>query len=378
MVYAGYDATAPSLTIGNQVTLMMLAWLQRCGHSPIALLGGGTTMVGDPSGRTKERPILRPEDISANLDRLRPQVSRFINFGSGALLLDNSDWLLPLSLIDFLRDIGSKFNVHQMLGFETYRTRLEHGLTFLEFSYQLLQAYDFLELYRKQACVLQVGGSDQWPNILAGVDLIRKLERKEAYALVCPLITLPGGAKISKSEGGAVFLSSELTSPYDYYQYWINVEDAEVERLLAIFTFLPMDEVRRLGQLEGADLRHAKEVLAYEVTTIVHGEAAAEAAKQASEALFRGGDIAADAPSADFPLVRIQTGVSIVDLIAEVGLVANGSRREARRQIEQGGVSLNGETVDSIQRAVTGEDLNSEGSLLLRLGRKRFLRVSAV
>ncbi|HZT97851.1 MAG TPA: tyrosine--tRNA ligase [Chloroflexota bacterium] len=377
-VYCGYDATAPSLTIGNQVTLMMLAWLQRCGHRPIALMGGGTTMVGDPSGRTKERPLLRPEDIEANLARLRPQVTPFVDLERGGMLLDNSAWLIPLRLIDFLRDIGSRFNVHQMLSFETYRTRLEHGLTFLEFSYQLLQAYDFLQLHRDYGCLLQVGGSDQWPNILAGVDLIRKVDGAEAYALVAPLITLPGGAKISKSEAGAVFLSPELTTPYDYYQYWINAPDAEVESLLAIFTFLPMDEVRRLGRRQGADLREPKEVLAYEVTAIVHGEQAAEAARRASRALFAGdSDGPVDVPSVTIPEERFASGVPIVDLIAEVGLVAGGSKREARRQIEQGGISLNGEQVASLDRVVGTADLGDDKALLLRLGKKRYLKVRA-
>ncbi len=373
VAYCGYDATAPSLHIGNQITIMMLSWLQRFGHHPIALLGGGTTMVGDPSGRSKERPLLSPEIIAANIERLRPQMQPFIDFEAGAMILDNSSWLLSLNLVDFLRDVGSQFNVHQMLSFDTYRTRLEHGLTFLELSYQLLQGYDYLHLHRERGCVLEVGGSDQWANILAGVDLIRKSEGAEAFALVCPLMTLPGGAKMSKSEGSAIWLSPEMTSPFDYYQYWINAADEDVENLLSVFTYTPMDEVRRIGRLEGAEMRAGKEFLAYEVTSIVHGTAHADKAREASRALFSGGGSHDAAPTVSADAARLERGVTMVELLEDVKLAP--SRREARRLIDQGGVTLNGESVDSADRLVTSSDLAQDGCLLIRVGKKRYLRV---
>ena len=373
VVYCGYDATAPSLHIGNQITIMMLSWMQRFGHHPIALLGGGTTMVGDPSGRSTERPLLSPEIIASNIERLRPQMQPFIDFEAGAAILDNSSWLLKLNLVEFLRDVGSKFNVHQMLSFDTYRTRLEHGLTYLELSYQLLQAYDYLHLFRERSCVLEVGGSDQWANILAGVDLIRKSEGGEAFALVCPLMVLPGGAKMSKSEGTAIWLSPDMTSAYDYYQYWINAADQDVEHLLSVFTYTPMDEVHRIGRLEGAEMRAGKEFLAYEVTRILHGPEEADKARAASKALFAGEGSYDNAPTVRYDGASLDRGVGILELLEVVKLAP--SRREARRMIEQGGVSLNGRTVDSPNRVVTTPDLTDDGHLLLRVGKKRFLRV---
>lgn len=374
-VYCGYDATAPSLHIGNQITLMMLSWMQRFGHHPITLLGGGTTMVGDPTGRSKERPLLSPETIAVNIERLRPQMQRFVDFDAGAAILDNSSWLLKLNLVEFLRDVGSKFNVHQMLSFDTYRTRLEHGLTYLELSYQLLQGYDYLHLFRDRGCLLEIGGSDQWANILAGVDLIRKSEGAEAFALVCPLMTLPGGAKMSKSEGSAIWLSPRLTSPYDYYQYWINAADQDVEGLLSVFTFIPMDEVRRIGRLQGAEMRAGKEFLAYEVTAIVHGKQEADNAREASRALFAGEGSFDSAPTAVLDAKKLEGGLSVVEILEEVKLAP--SRREARRLVEQGAVTLNGGSVDTPSRLVTLADFSDDGSMLVRVGKKRFLRVRA-
>jgi len=373
VVYYGCDATAVSFHVGSQVGMMTLAWLQRFGHTPIALMGGGTTMVGDPSERSAERPIMTPEEIAANADRLQPQFARFIDFDSGALMLDNSDWLLRLNLIEFLRDVGSKFSINHMLAHETYKARLEAGgLSFLEFSYQLLQAYDYLHLYRDQQCVLQVGGSDQWANILAGVDLIRRSEGAEAFALVWPLITTASGAKMGKTAQGAVWLNRDLLSPFDYYQFWINVEDADVERFLALFTFLAMDEVKRLSALPGAEIRQAKEVLAFEVTTIVHGRQDAEAARRASRALFAHTGPLDTAPSVRCARSILDVGVSIVDLVSAVGLIP--SKREARRKIAEGAVSVNEQRVGSVDRIVTAADL-SDNSLLLRCGKKRYLRV---
>lgn len=376
-VYCGYDATAESYHVGNAVSMMMLAWFQRYGHRTIALMGGGTTMVGDPSGKAFERPILSPQEIAANLERLRPQIGAFIDFAKGAHMIDNSAWLGSLNLIDFLRDVGSQFTINRMLSHETYRLRLEEGgLTFLEFSYQLLQAYDFLQLYREYGCVLQIGGSDQWANILAGVELIRKVEQAQAFALVCPLITTAGGAKMGKTERGAVWLSSRLLRPYDYYQFWVNTNDADVERFLALFTFLPIDEVRSLGSLEGQELRKAKEILAFEATKILHGTQEAAGAREASHALFDGHGSIDAAPSKQYSRASLEAGVGIVDFVAEIGLLS--SKREARRVIQQKGVSLNESTVESPQRVVTAADLGEDGSLLLRHGRKRYLIVKAL
>jgi tyrosyl-tRNA synthetase len=332
-------------------------------------------MVGDPTGRSKERPLLSPEIIAANIERLRPQMQPFLNFDSGAVIVDNSSWLLKLNLVEFLRDVGSKFNVHQMLSFDTYRTRLEHGLTYLELSYQLLQGYDYLHLFRERGCRVEVGGSDQWANILAGVDLIRKSEGAEAFALVCPLMTLPGGAKMSKSEGSAIWLSPQLTSPYDYYQYWINAADQDVENLLTVFTFTPMDEVRRIGRLEGAEMRAGKEFLAYEITSLVHGREEADRAREASRALFAGEGSTDSAPTASYDAKKLESGLSVVELLEDVKLAP--SRREARRLVEQGAVTLNSENVDAPTRQVTLADFGDGGSLLIRVGKKRFLRVRA-
>ena len=358
---------------------MAMAWLQRYGHTPIILMGGGTTMVGDPSGKTAERPIMSREAILANEERLRPQFERFISFERGAIMLDNSDWLLDLNLIEFLRDVGSKVTVNHMLGHETYQNRLEQGgLSFLEFSYQLLQGYDYLHLFRERGCRLQVGGSDQWANILAGVDLIRRSEQAESFALVWPLLTTAGGAKMGKSAEGAVWLDPSLLSPYEYYQFWINVDDADVERFLAIFTFLPMDEVRRLGSLPGERLREAKEVLALETTAIVHGSEAAEESRATSRALFQtghSGEAGASAPTVAVPQARFESGVAVIDLALEARLYP--SKREANRKIGEGGLYLNGVAIVSGDRVVSTSDLDADGSLMLRAGKKRYLRVLA-
>ncbi|MCL6432447.1 MAG: tyrosine--tRNA ligase, partial [Anaerolineae bacterium] len=285
-LYCGYDPTAPSLQAGNLATIMLLMHMQRHGHRVIVLVGGGTTLIGDPSGRATARPILSPEVIAENQESIRQQLARFLDFSDGrALMLNNADWLTRLNYIEFLREIGRHFSVNEMLAAEAYRQRLEAGLTYLEFSYRLLQAYDFLYLYRNYGCVLQVGGSDQWGNITAGVDLIRREEGVQAFGLVIPLLTTSSGVKMGKTEAGTIYLAADRTSPYEFYQFWINTEDADVARFLAIFTLLPMEEVRRLGSLTGADLRLAKEVLAFEVTRLVHGQRAAEEARAASQVL---------------------------------------------------------------------------------------------
>jgi tyrosyl-tRNA synthetase len=378
-LYCGYDVTSTSLQVGNMVSVMMLAHMQRAGHRPIALVGAGTTMIGDPTGKTQARPILTKDEIATNQECIKAQLARFLDFGGGrALMANNADWLTKLNYIDFLREIGRHFSVNEMLAAETYRQRLETGLTFLEFNYRLLQAYDFLYLFRNYQCLLQLGGSDQWGNITAGVDLVRREEGKQIFGLVCPLLTTASGAKMGKTEQGAVYLSPERTSPYEFYQFWINTEDADVGRFLAIFTFLPMDEVRALGALQGAETRRGKEVLALEVTTMVHGRQAAEEAREASRALFGPGrptGAAAEAiPTTTVPKARFEQGILVVDLFTEVGLTR--SRSDARRLMEQGGVYVNEKRIDSVEAAVTAADLEN-GEVLLRSGKKKYHRVVA-
>ena len=374
--YCGYDPTARSLTHGHLVTIMMLAHLQRAGHKPVALVGGGTGMIGDPSDKTSARPILSVEEIDENVANIRGQLSRFLDFGDGrAELVDNGEWLRTVGFIDFLRDVGKHFSVNVMLDLEFVRTRLanEGGLTYLEFSYILLQAYDFLELYRRHACTLQVGGSDQWANILAGADLIRRIEAGKAYGLVAPLITASSGRKVSKSEGNAVFLDPTLTSPYEFYQFWINTEDADVERYLAIYTFLPMNDVRALGRLEGAELRRTKEVLAFEVTRLVHGEEAARRAEETSRALFRGQAAAVDAaPTTELSEGEVAAGLPIVEVVVRTGLEA--SKNRARTLIDQRGLRLNGELVEAADRLLRDDDFPG-GAALLRKGQKTYHRL---
>lgn len=372
-LYCGYDPTAPSFHIGNLVSIMMLTHFQRHGHRPIALMGGGTGMIGDPTGRTSQRPIMSREEIEHNLQGFRAQLGRCLDFEEGhALMLNNAEWLLPLHYIEFLRDIGRFFSVNQMLATEAYKTRMETGLSFIEFNYMLLQSFDFLHLFRDHGCVLQIGGSDQWANCLAGADLIRRVESAEAFVLVAPLITLSSGQKMGKSEGGAIWLDPERTTPYEFYQFWINTPDGEVERRLAFFTFLPMDEVRRLGNLAGAEIRAAKEVLAFEATKLTHGEAAADEAREASRALFGGDGEAAAAPSTALSSEHLRAGLPLVDLLVRTGLAA--SKGAARTLILQGGAYVNGRRIDATD-AVVGEQDLSGGAILLRAGKKRYHRV---
>ncbi|MDE3074076.1 MAG: tyrosine--tRNA ligase [Chloroflexota bacterium] len=365
--YCGFDPTADSLHMGHLMGIMALMHLQRAGHRPIALMGGGTVLVGDPSGKTSMRPILSPREIRSNLEAMRPQMARYLDFSSGnALLLNNADWLTKLNYIEFLRDIGRHFSVNVMLAAEVYKTRLESGLNFIELNYMLLQAYDFLHLHREYGCRLQIGGSDQWSNCLAGNDLIRRTEHTETFTLVWPLLTTASGQKMGKTEKGAVWLSPDRTSPYDFYQYWINTEDADVERLLAVFTLLPMARVRELGRLKGADLREAKRVLAHEVTALTHGDEEAQKAQVTSEALFSGEGEVRDAPAIEVERSVLSAGIPAHELFAEA---FGKSRREARETIKAGGAYLDGEAVEPSQSiSVPG---------LLRWGKKdyRQLRV---
>lgn len=374
--YCGFDPTASSLTHGHLVPLMMLAHLQRAGHRPIGLVGGGTGMIGDPSDKTSARPLLSVEQIDANVANFRRQMARILDFGEGrAELVDNAEWLRSIGCIDFLRDVGRHFSVNVMLDLEFVRSRLagQSGLSYLEFSYILLQAYDFLELYRRYGCTLQVGASDQWANILAGADLIRRVEGGKAYALVAPLIVASSGRKVSKSEGNAVFLDPTITSPYEFYQFWINTEDADVERYLGIFTFLPMGEVRALGRLEGADLRRAKEVLAFEATKLTHGDEEAVRAEETSRAIFRGEAASTDAvPKTEVSDAEVAAGIPVVDLVVRIGFEA--SKNRARTLIDQRGLRLNGEEVTAVDRVLDERDFR-DGQAMLQKGRKTHHRL---
>jgi tyrosyl-tRNA synthetase len=376
-LYCGYDATATSLHIGNLLQIMLLAHLQRAGHRPIGVIGGGTTMVGDPSGKTEARPLLSREQIRSNQEGIRRQVGHYLDFSEGrALMVDNAEWLLELRYVDFLREIGRHFSVNQLLQHETYRERLQgSGLSFIELNYALLQAYDFLHLYREHGCRLQIGGSDQWFNILAGTELIRRVEGGAAFALVTPLITTASGAKMGKTETGAVWLDSDRTSPYEFYQYWVNTEDADVGRFLRLFTFLPEEEIRRLEALAGAELRAAKEILAFEVTRLRDGEAAAREAQASARALFGGTEGSLDAvPTTAIPAERLAPGVEVVELLQTCGLAP--SKAAARRLIEQGGAYLGDRRVESPDQRLVREDLGTDG-LLLRAGKKRYHRIVA-
>jgi tyrosyl-tRNA synthetase len=373
--YIGFDPTSESLHVGSLVPIMALAHMQSRGHRVIAVIGCGTGMIGDPSGKTEMRRLMDSEDIESCAEGLKSQLSHFIDFSAGkALLLNNADWLKPLNYIEFLRDIGRHFSVNRMLTAETYRQRLETGLNFLEFNYMLLQAYDFLYLYQRYGCTLQMGGNDQWGNILAGADLIRRVEGGQAEALTFPLLATAGGAKMGKTEQGAVWLDAGRTSPYEYYQYWINSDDGDVGRFLALFTFMPMDEVGRLSAVEGAALREAKEVLAFEATKLNHGEKEAQKARAASRALFSGGgeDDESSAPAFEIDRAKLEGGIAAFVLFSETGMVK--SRSEARRLIDQGGAYVNGRRIEVFDEQVSIEDLE-DGSLLLRAGKKRYLRV---
>jgi tyrosyl-tRNA synthetase len=375
--YIGFDPTSDSFHAGSLVPIMALAHMQRHGHRVLAVVGGGTAMIGDPSGKTELRQLVSKEEIDANAEGLKRQLAHFLDFSGGAaLMVNNADWLRPLNYIEFLRDIGRHFSVNKMLAAESYRMRLDTGLNFIEFNYMLLQAYDFLELYRRYGCTLQMGGNDQWGNILAGADLIRRVERGEAEALTFPLLTTSTGAKMGKTEKGAVWLDAKRTSPYEYYQYWINADDRDVGRFLALFTFLPMDEVRRLSALAGEHLREAKEVLAFEATKLNHGEEEARKAREASRALFsgEGGADGGSVPTVEIERGRLEEGIPAFALFADAGLA--GTRGEARRLIAQGGGYVNGRRLNAADEMVTAGDLK-DGALMLRAGKKKYARVRA-
>ena len=375
--YIGFDPTADSMHVGHLIPLMGLAHMQRGGHRIIALMGGGTAMIGDPSGKTEIRKMLTEEQLQSNIEGMLPQFERFLDFSEDAVLVNNAEWLRDLNYIDFLRDIGRHFSVNRMLSFETYKVRLDSGLSFLEFNYQLLQAYDFLELNRRYDCVLQMGGDDQWANIISGTDLIRRVERKDAFGWTYPLLTTSSGKKMGKTEKGAVWLDPKRTSPYEYYQYWINTEDDDVERFLSLFTFLPMKEIRELGKLSGADIREAKQRLAFETTAIVHGSENAHQAQQAAGSLFSGNKSVADQDNSNVPSTvidpeRISVGLGIFDIFLETGLCK--SKGEARRLQAQGGVYVNDQRIDDPDFCLGESDLQNR-EILLRSGKKRYHRL---
>ena len=374
--YIGFDPTADSLHVGHFLTIMAMAHMQRAGHRPIALMGGGTGMIGDPTGKTDMRKMLTVEDIDHNVECFKKQLSKLIDFSDGkALIVNNADWIRSLNYIDFLRTIGVHFSVNQMLTAECYKTRLEKGLSFLEFNYMPMQANDFLELNRRYGCVMQLGGSDQWANILGGVDLIRRMERKPAFGMTFKLLTTSEGKKMGKTEGGAVWLDPEKTTPYEFYQYWRNVGDKDVEKCLALLTFLPMDEVRRLGALKGSEINKAKEILAFEVTKIIHGEEEAKKAQDAARALFAGGAEGGSIPTTEIPASKFGDGMDIITLLSECGLIA--SKSEGRRLVQQNGLKLNDEKVTAFDYVVTSNDIK-DGKIKIQKGKKVFHHVKLV
>ena len=373
--YIGFDPTAKSLHVGSLLPIMSLAHMQREGHRPIALVGGGTSLVGDPSGKDEIRTVMTREEIDINADGIKRQLSHFIDFTNGkALMLNNADWLAPLNYIDFLRDIGRHFSVNRMLAAESYRQRMETGLSFLEFNYMLLQAYDFWYLFKNYNCLLQMGGNDQWGNILAGADLVRRIEGKIIHGLTFPLITTADGHKMGKTQKGAVWLDPELTSPYEYYQYWVNIDDRDVKRFLSYFTFLPMDEIEKFSRLKDEKLREAKEVLAYEATKICHGQEAADNARSSARQLFSKGAIKDIGEIPTYSLTRndLGEGIEAYILFQKTGLCK--TRGEARRLISQRGAYINGQTIPSFETIVGPDDIRSD-IILLRAGKKKYLKV---
>lgn len=369
--YIGFDPTADSLHVGHFIAMMFMAHMQKAGHRPIALIGGGTAMIGDPSGKTDMRQMLSTEDIESNVQSIKKQMEKFIDFSEGkAIMANNADWLLDLNYVNFIRDIGVHFSVNRMLTAECFKQRLEKGLSFLEFNYMLMQGYDFLELNRRYGCVMELGGDDQWSNMLAGVDLIRRKEQKPAFAMTCSLLTNSEGKKMGKTEKGALWLDREKTTPYEFYQYWRNVNDADVERCLALLTFLPMDEVRRLGALKDAAINEAKKVLAYEVTKLIHGEEEAEKAKSAAEALFAGGADMSNVPTAAITKDKVNT--PLLDILVETKILP--SKAEGKRLIQQNGLSVNDVKVTEMGRLLTEEDF-IDGAVLVKRGKKNFNKI---
>ena len=379
--YIGFDCTAPSLHIGSLLPIMMLHWLQQTGHRPIALMGGGTTRVGDPSGKDESRKLLTDEAINENLKGIRAIFAKFLKFeevGGNALMANNADWLNTLNYIDFLRDIGRYFSINRMLAFNSVKLRLDRQqeLSFLEFNYMILQAYDYVELFRRHGCVLQMGGSDQWGNIVNGIDLGRRLHSAQFFALTAPLITTSSGAKMGKTAAGAVWLNADLVSPYDYWQYWRNTEDADVTRFLKLFTVMPLDEIDRLALLKGAEINEAKKVLATEATALVHGRAAADEAASTARTTFEEGGLGTSLPSVEVTRAELKTGIGVLAAFVRAGLAA--SNGEVRRAIANSGVLVNDVRVEGDKTVIGEADLTKDGVIKLSLGRKRHVLLKPV
>ncbi|OHD15979.1 MAG: tyrosine--tRNA ligase [Spirochaetes bacterium GWD1_27_9] len=375
--YAGFDPTNVSLHLGHLVPIMAMAFLQRMGHKPIALVGGGTAMIGDPSGKTEARKMLTVEDIDSNVLKIKEQLEKFLILDDKkGFLLNNADWLRNINYLNFLRDIGKHFSVNRMLSFETYKEKMKHGLSFLEFNYILLQSYDFLELFKRNNCILQVGGDDQWANMVSGVELIRRVAQStEVECLTFPLILTSDGKKMGKTEKGAVFLSTDLTSPYDFYQYWINVTDDDTVRFLKLYTFLPLEEIKKYETLKGEELKSVKELLAFEVTKTVHGEEEAIKARDGAKAAFGGGDNIDFIPKTAISKDRLEAGIPVLDLFVECGL--SESKGEVRRLIQQGGCKINEEKVDNEKIIINLSFLTDKG-IILKSGKKKIHRIEII
>ena len=379
--YIGFDCTAPSLHVGSLLPIMLLYWLQQTGHRPIALMGGGTTRVGDPSGKDESRKILTEEDINVNLKSIRAIFDKFLKFenaGGNAIMANNADWLNTLNYIDFLRDVGRHFSINRMLAFDSVKRRLERQqeLSFLEFNYMVLQAYDFVELYRRHGCVLQMGGSDQWGNIINGIDLGRRMHNAQLFALTSPLITTSSGAKMGKTAAGAVWLNAEIVSPYEYWQYWRNTEAADVGRFLKLFTTLPLDDIARLASLKDAEINEAKKILATEATALVHGRSGADEAAATARATFEEGKLAESLPTQEIARTNLANGLSVLEAYVLLHLVM--SKGEARRLIRNGGLQVNDAVVTDENMMLTPRDLTPEGVIKLSLGRKRHVLLKPV
>lgn len=372
--YIGFDPTADSLHVGHFIAMMFMAHMQRAGHKPIALVGGGTAMIGDPSGKTDMRSMLTREDIEKNIVGIKKQMEKFIDFSDNkALLLNNADWLMNLNYVDFLRDIGVHFSVNNMLRAESIKQRLEKGLSFLEFNYMLMQGYDFLYLNQNHGCTMQLGGDDQWSNMLAGIDLIRRKERKTAYAMTCTLLTNSEGQKMGKTVNGALWLNPEKTPVYDFYQYWRNVDDRDVVKCLKLLTFVDINEIERIEKLEGQDINEAKKLLAYEVTKLVHGEEEANKAKSAAEALFGGGTDLSNVPTVE--ITKADLDQTLLEILLAGGVFP--SKAEGRRNMEQGGVSIEDLKITDIQHKLKEEDFK-EDYILVKKGKKKIYRILIV
>lgn len=370
--YIGFDPTADSLHVGHFIALMMMSHMQKAGHRPIVLLGGGTGMVGDPSGKDEMRKMLTPEFIAHNIACFKKQMSRFIDFSEGkAIIANNADWLLNLNYVNLLREVGVHFSVNRMLTAECFKKRWEKGLTFFEFNYMIMQSYDFWKLHQDYGCVMELGGDDQWSNMLGGVELIRRKEQKPAYCMTCKLLTNSEGKKMGKTEKGALWLDPEKTSPYDFYQYWRNVNDSDVENCLALLTYLPMDEVHRLASLKDAAINEAKKVLAYEVTKLVHGEEEARKAQAATEALFGGGADLSNVPTIE--ITADEMSAKVIDVLTAAKVFS--SKREARQMITQGGLTVKEEILKDPEASLSADMFDANKSLLIRKGKKKYFRL---